>query len=122
MSWMDQIIMAKGGSGGGGGGGGAEPLIVTVTISQDASATYYTGNKTYSEIKSAMDAGRNVYFEYETEMHDVQLTISQLAVGTFSDSSTMFVIVALDVVEAVSNFYYTAQTADSNVVASFEIH
>lgn len=69
MSWMDQIIMAKGGSGGGG-GGGAEPLIVTVTVTHDGGYTLYTADKTYNEVKTAYNGGTPVIFLQEETGND----------------------------------------------------
>ena len=59
MSWMDQIIMAKGGSGG---GGGVEPLIVTVTVTFNGGQTLYTADKTFNEVKTAYNGGTPVIF------------------------------------------------------------
>ena len=82
MSWMDQIIMAKGGSGGGGGGSGAEPLVVTVTQTYDPETyvTTFTADKSYNDVKNAILAGKLVLFvtEYSYEEDGVTYTTTNI--------------------------------------------
>ena len=57
MSWMDQIIMAKGGSGGGGGGGGASGIVCNATWDRsDSRFIYATLDKSIQDILDAIDA------------------------------------------------------------------
>lgn len=80
MSWMDQIIMAKGGSGGGG-GGGASVLVITVDISTG------TLDKTWKEIHDAyISGGAVVHVEYsqgtpgEATNYDTYASVSQVQI------------------------------------------
>ena len=85
MSWMDQIIMAKGGSGGGGGGGNSNLFDVLFFIGSGGTNTC---SADLSDILDAITAGKHIVAFMQTDMVSSYEGMDVLAVFTFSDSTS----------------------------------
>ena len=63
MDIMD-IAIAKALAGGGGGGGGASASNFVVTFNGDRQSGSWTADKSFADVKSAYDNGRNIVGKY----------------------------------------------------------